>query len=886
MNSVCEDCLISYCSCSRTPWKNGSKLQNPCIEARTLCTVTSLANTILPQDSIINVNSGSLTSSVQDSDQAVRGNCCCLHPRCSFCNQSMTPGSSWKRSVKRKFSQLYKEEAEQVFTNVMLLTQGDDLRECHGGQTAGKYQTWKHLVENRESAAVSNRVNLEWKVDGNSEGKCHWEKSDEKHVGTGVSEKQDDVRKLREALQAEHEAIRALYTELEEERKAAAVAAEETMAMISRLQKEKAAVEMEARQYQRMVEEKAFYDQEAISQLTSIVLRKEEEKLSLAKEVEFYQETLSSDRARNWRRESGNIYVQYSSGREMEMLLLEGKDLDALKSDSSRKQISSPFQRPHSSLQHTMPSVTLEPPCSDSQPLLSNSSYNGLLKNLEAFSTEREETFQKAQRSSVNFTYRSSGNKLIDSFNSAACKSKELADVVVLQRVQEKGSTTEGGGLDGTMKRTFSGSPITEGCLSHCEFPFEDESKQREVLQTSAPQWRTNAEDSTIPIQELLSEYASKSENQKRNQTWTEESTMSTLLTEGDIEGATSEVSEKSVCKGGHKPSKTFSRSLKQENVKEVCNSFQGSVSKHRETKGYKLESLGTGDEERSPPLDWENGCLATVHDVYEVQDDHHQNSCANHLRRQGDMLEQNEWKYLERYGSTLQNNTPSLCAPRSLRNPPRQYPKLSPPDVELFNSGKMENLAALGCFEADSHENGLVDLRMRERLGKPEPMLGSIESNYQGARQRQGLTGKRKQTISVSERGTLRLDDVDYNSLHPSSDSSYAVSDYDAGGPSLLARDTSGIGVEDKVKQLTVRLQALEADRESLNQTILSLKKGNDEMQLLQGISHQMQQLRRAERDVKDVHETTSSSIFKVLSQVVKLFIAAQVRFCFGLGY
>ena len=46
-----------------------------------------------------------------------------------------------------------------------------------------------------------------------------------------------------------------LYAELEEERSAAAIAANQMMAMINRLQEEKAAIQMEALQYQRMMEE-------------------------------------------------------------------------------------------------------------------------------------------------------------------------------------------------------------------------------------------------------------------------------------------------------------------------------------------------------------------------------------------------------------------------------------------------------------------------------------------------------------------------------------------------------------------------------------------------------------------------------------------------------
>lgn len=98
------------------------------------------------------------------------------------------------------------------------------------------------------------------------------------------------IRVLKEKLEEEHAARAALYLELEEERNAAATAADEAMAMILRLQEEKASIEMEARQYQRMIEEKAAYDAEEMNILKEILLRRETEKHFLEKEVETYRQ--------------------------------------------------------------------------------------------------------------------------------------------------------------------------------------------------------------------------------------------------------------------------------------------------------------------------------------------------------------------------------------------------------------------------------------------------------------------------------------------------------------------------------------------------------------------------------------------------------------------
>ncbi|XP_057786398.1 uncharacterized protein LOC131003862 isoform X2 [Salvia miltiorrhiza] len=101
------------------------------------------------------------------------------------------------------------------------------------------------------------------------------------------------IRQLEQALERERAARASLYIELEKERSAAASAADEAMAMILRLQKDKASVEMEARQYQRIIEEKSAYDDEEMDILQEILMRREKEKLFLEKEVEAYKEIVS-----------------------------------------------------------------------------------------------------------------------------------------------------------------------------------------------------------------------------------------------------------------------------------------------------------------------------------------------------------------------------------------------------------------------------------------------------------------------------------------------------------------------------------------------------------------------------------------------------------------
>ncbi|GMI69241.1 hypothetical protein HRI_000593400 [Hibiscus trionum] len=98
------------------------------------------------------------------------------------------------------------------------------------------------------------------------------------------------TRMLEQALEEEKAKLAAIYLELEKERAAAASAADEAMAMILRLQEDKASIVMEARQYQRMMEEKFAYDDEEMNILKEILVRRETENHLLERELEAYRQ--------------------------------------------------------------------------------------------------------------------------------------------------------------------------------------------------------------------------------------------------------------------------------------------------------------------------------------------------------------------------------------------------------------------------------------------------------------------------------------------------------------------------------------------------------------------------------------------------------------------
>ncbi|XP_061375150.1 myosin-binding protein 3-like [Gastrolobium bilobum] len=80
--------------------------------------------------------------------------------------------------------------------------------------------------------------------------------------------------------------------ELEEERSASAIAANQTMTMITRRQEEKAAMQMEALQCQRMMEEQSEYDPEALQILNDLMMKREKEKQELEMELEEHRKKI------------------------------------------------------------------------------------------------------------------------------------------------------------------------------------------------------------------------------------------------------------------------------------------------------------------------------------------------------------------------------------------------------------------------------------------------------------------------------------------------------------------------------------------------------------------------------------------------------------------
>lgn len=103
------------------------------------------------------------------------------------------------------------------------------------------------------------------------------------------TEDESTIDELKRQIENDRNSLNSLYKELEEERNAAASAANEAMAMITRLQEEKAALHMEALQYLRMMEEQAEYDVEALARANDLLAERDKELQDLEYELEFYR---------------------------------------------------------------------------------------------------------------------------------------------------------------------------------------------------------------------------------------------------------------------------------------------------------------------------------------------------------------------------------------------------------------------------------------------------------------------------------------------------------------------------------------------------------------------------------------------------------------------
>ncbi|KAL0435644.1 UNVERIFIED_CONTAM: putative myosin-binding protein 4 [Sesamum radiatum] len=138
-------------------------------------------------------------------------------------------------------------------------------------------------------------------------------------VGISVSyiEGESIVDILKRQIEHDRNIINSLYKELEEERNAAAIAANQAMAMITRLQEEKATLHMEALHYLRMMDEQAEYDMEALERANELLAERERELQDMEIELDFYRSNLLDEQeAYNVQKETSIVHNQVTAHTE------------------------------------------------------------------------------------------------------------------------------------------------------------------------------------------------------------------------------------------------------------------------------------------------------------------------------------------------------------------------------------------------------------------------------------------------------------------------------------------------------------------------------------------------------------------------------------------
>ncbi|XP_010452595.1 PREDICTED: myosin-binding protein 7 [Camelina sativa] len=105
---------------------------------------------------------------------------------------------------------------------------------------------------------------------------------------------ENELELLRETVSSQQQSIQDLYEELDEERNAASTAASEAMSMILRLQRDKAELQMELRQFKRFAEEKMEHDQQELLDLEDLVYKREQTIQAMTCEAQAYKHRMMS----------------------------------------------------------------------------------------------------------------------------------------------------------------------------------------------------------------------------------------------------------------------------------------------------------------------------------------------------------------------------------------------------------------------------------------------------------------------------------------------------------------------------------------------------------------------------------------------------------------
>ncbi|CAJ1968997.1 unnamed protein product [Sphenostylis stenocarpa] len=145
-------------------------------------------------------------------------------------------------------------------------------------------------VDSPETHAEASSINGVQVLQKSSSVESDLESLDDSNIAEIEGECYAD--RLRRHIDYYRKCLESLHKELDEERNASAVATNEAMSMITRLQEEKAALQMETLQYLRMMEEQAQYDNDELQKVNDLLTEKEKEVQDLEAELEFYRSNM------------------------------------------------------------------------------------------------------------------------------------------------------------------------------------------------------------------------------------------------------------------------------------------------------------------------------------------------------------------------------------------------------------------------------------------------------------------------------------------------------------------------------------------------------------------------------------------------------------------
>ncbi|XP_010469812.1 PREDICTED: probable myosin-binding protein 4 [Camelina sativa] len=187
-----------------------------------------------------------------------------------------------------------KEESELVTSNNVTSTVTErSAEEEHGYHTETEPLTSPKISKEESSLEHSDKDSskvTETRNTSNESPELKHSASVESFVSISSDiEGENRVDLLKLQLEHDRKCLREVTKELEEERSASAIATNQAMAMITRLQEEKAALHMEALQYLRMMDEQAEHDVDALERANDVLADKEKEIQDLEMELEYYR---------------------------------------------------------------------------------------------------------------------------------------------------------------------------------------------------------------------------------------------------------------------------------------------------------------------------------------------------------------------------------------------------------------------------------------------------------------------------------------------------------------------------------------------------------------------------------------------------------------------